>query len=204
LKNLKGEKFDVKQTGNMLMFEVPRGTRDDPDNLNLSVRADIQHYGKAKCGPTFITKIQLAGKWLGKPVEVQSGPLVEPHSKSKNAFGIKMGEIFKTHADFKARNQLKHVGGQKISEEALITTYGNRTFIVKANVLKVVVSQRTRKTQDYLLEIMIKGVGKLGVEVGGLLGLDDHEEEVKPSEVCQKRRLERLDDQDQPWTAAAE
>merc|ERR1719199_1387810 len=75
LMNLKGEAFDVMQTGNMMLLEIPR--RSSPATLDLALHADIERLGVVSCGPTFITSTSITGRWIGVPLEVRSGPIAK-------------------------------------------------------------------------------------------------------------------------------
>lgn len=189
LKNMKGEAFDVHQTGNMLMLEIPRTST--PHTLDFSIRADIERFGMAKCGPTYITSLYMHGKWLGERmggVIVRAGFVADEGDSSTNAFGIRLDKQYHSQTDFALMN--KEAGRDKfqLADDAFVWTQGSRKFLIKINALKLLISQPAR-TRGEFLDLQVKGIGKLDEEVGGLLGIDDHsEEESKPHE-CRPQGL---------------
>jgi hypothetical protein len=162
LMNMKGEAFDVMQTGNMMLLEIPRGS--SPATLDLALHAEIEHLGIVDCGPTFITSASITGRWIGVPVEIRSGPLVQKATPSKHSFAIRLdGKNWLAHAEMQ--------GTTELSKGASITAQ-ERMFLFQVRGLDIAVSQPKRPRT--FLDIQVKGLGNLKTEIGGLLGIDDH------------------------------
>jgi hypothetical protein len=187
LKNIKGESFDVMQTGNMLLLEVPRGSR--VETLEFAVHGDIERLGLVECGPTFITKVVMAGRWLEFPVSIRAG------KSTHKPFGIQLNEGgWKAHADF-----------EKTTNGRMSVIKRDRAFLMKVDVLDIAVSMPNRPRA--FLDLQIKGIGKITAQVGGLLGLDDHTAaESLPSE-CNSPKRRRLSvlraEVGEEWSASA-
>jgi len=198
LMNIKGEAFDVMQTGDMMLLEIPRGS--SPATLDLALRADIERLGAVSCGPTFITSASIAGRWIGVPLEIRSGPILEQgRPQPKHTFGIR----------FDGKDWLPHVATEKtmrLSKDATLEA-SDRMFLFQVRGLDIAVSQPKRPR--IFLDIQVKGIGKLQTEIGGLLGIDDHSSveempsgcEMSASSLSLVARME--EDEPLQWAALA-
>jgi len=172
LMNIKGEAFDVMQTGNMKLLEIPRGS--SPATLDLALHADIERLGMVSCGPTFITSASITGRWMGVPVEIRSGPIVNMGTK-KHTFAIRVdGTAWLPHTEMKTTLEL--------SKDATITAQ-SRMFLFQVRGLDIAVSQPKRPR--VFLDIQVKGLGNLKTEIGGLLGIDDHSSVAALPSACE-------------------
>lgn len=174
LMNLKGEAFDVMQTGNMMLLEIPRGS--SPATLDLALHADIERLGVVSCGPTFITSASITGRWVGVPLEIRSGPIAKKgQHQPKHAFAMRVdGKDWLPHAEMQKAIEL--------SKDATITAQ-DRMFLFQVRGLDIAVSQPKRPRT--FLDIQVKGLGNLKTEIGGLLGIDDHSAVEELPSGCQ-------------------
>jgi hypothetical protein len=177
LQNIKGEHFEVMQTGNMLLIEVPRGSNP---TLDFAVRADIDRLEVVECGPTFITRVYMTGRWLGAPLDIRSGAF-EDRPATKHAFALRLDNgKWESHASF--LKEEKEEKTLSLSKHATIMKQ-RRGFFIKVGVLNITVSQPRRPR--VFLDVNIEGIGHLKTEVGGLLGLDDHSAAAEVTSECQ-------------------
>jgi hypothetical protein len=193
--NVKGEAFDVMQTGRMMLLEIPRAS--SPATLDLALHADIEHLGVVQCGPTFITSASITGRWIGEPVEIRSGPIVQSSTQSKHAFAIRFhGKDWLAHAEMQRTMEL--------SKDAAITTQ-DRMFLFQVRGLDIAVSQPKRPRT--FLDIQVKGLGDLVTEIGGLLGMDDHSSVEEVPSACKMSAsslsLASVHDEASQWSARA-
>merc|ERR1719409_664343 len=163
LMNMKGEAFDVMQTGNMMLLEIPRAS--SPATLDLALHADIERLGVVSCGPTFITSASIKGRWIGVPLEIRSGHIAgEGRPQPKHTFAIRFdGKAWFPHAEMQRTTEL--------SKDATHTAR-ERMFLFQVRGLDIAVSQPKRPR--IFLDIQVKGLGSLKTQIGGLLGIDDH------------------------------
>lgn len=181
VKNLRGEAFDIMQTGNMMLLEVPRAST--PEALNLGLRADIDRLEVVNCGPTFITHVYMTGKWLGgSNLEIRSGPIGQ--IGATKTFGLRIDE-----GPWLDGKQYEKKGSVVLAqsnvtglERPVWLQSGIREFKMAFDDLKVSVSQPKRPR--IFLDVNVKGIGSIDGEVGGLLGIDDHEDAARLPREC--------------------
>lgn len=178
LRNMQGEDFDVMQEGNMLLVETPR--HSSPSTLDFALRANIERLGAAPCGPTYITSVDIEGRWVGDSIHIKAGKYEQtPKVQDRHAFAIRLLEgEWCSHAKYAD----DYGGYLELSSGAVVQTK-DRAFVLKVKGLNIVVSQPKRPR--VFLDVQIKGLETLQGEIGGLLGIDDHSEaEALPAE-CQ-------------------
>ena len=150
LSNLRGEKFDVYQPGNMTLLHLPRLA--EPARTLLLVEADARRMGDA-CS-VYFQVLAISGKWTNesKPIQFLANAHGTPEGRNWREW-MRFGSI-----DLKVVHQSKGV--------------------------------------DYL-NVYARNVGKSGYEVGGLLGLDDHEAVATRPRECAHRHVATL------WSSVA-
>jgi len=186
--NMKGEHFDIMATGNMLMLEVPH--KSTADNLKMAMHADIERLDIVECGPTFIQAVQMTGSWLEhNTVEIRAGSI----KASKKTFSIRVNrDKWIQHADFHQENK----GIKELGPEATISTT-EKQFLLKVNALDITVKQPDRPRA--FLDVHVGNIGQLHMEVGGLLGVAEHDEVARVPDKCKNglglNRIQQESDQ---------
>jgi len=194
--NVKGEHFDIMATGNMLMLEVPH--KSTADNLKMAIHADIERLDMVECGPTFIKAVQMTGSWLEhNTVEIRAGSI----KASKKTFSVRVnGDNWVQHADFHEENK----GIKKLGPEATISTT-EKQFLLKVHALDITVKQPDRPRA--FLDVHVGNIGQLHMEVGGLLGVAEHDEVARVPEKCKNglglNRIQQESDQVRVFASAS-
>ena len=150
LSNIRGEHFDIYQTGIMALIHLPR--RAEPARTLLLVEAEASRMGDA-CS-VYFQVVTISGLWTNQTTPIQF--LASPH-------GTPSGSNLKQWMRFGS--------------------------------IDLKVARRT-KGVNYL-NVYVRNIGRVGYEVGGLLGLDDHAAVAKRPRECNHRHAVAL------WSSAA-
>jgi len=173
--NLRGEEFDILSLGQVDLIVYPQGSPESESKL--VIRALIQQ-GGVHCHDTFMKDISLSGSWLN------------------DTFSFKENEDTGELLIFK-NNILHSLNSNESSkpEDPQIDFINKRTISFKPSQSKtevVIFSEgRVHQGQGIYLNLKLTGFTALEGAVGGLLGLDDHDSEMKlDKELCQQGRGE--------------
>jgi len=201
LKNVKGDKFDVKRQGSAPLLKI---SGDSGDAL-LQIMGRIQ--GASKCAKvTMITALNISGSWLEKNVEVKVGDQsdkalhVTVDGQQVWSAGPNAPE-YKDRMDFNAaraedkykRNFVFNNEADKFFVEELDTSKTSKTdpgiqIAMSSNpnlILKINRPMRQAASVPHL-NLDVQGLGRISpsLKVGGLLGTDDHSNWIHESEEC--------------------
>jgi len=185
LRNVKGEAFDIHTTGWVQMVRIPRGA--EPSGAELLVTADLAPiHANRSCSQTFIHMLHINGSRLGgTPLTLKTGLHGTPQVvTSRSGFKEKMRGM---------RRELER-------GDITIATFNNSAYPASRGMLHVkvgkynlVVRQRQQNHFSYF-DLDVQGILESASDVGGLLGLDDHD--AKVPEHCLPTPATTLDRQE--------
>jgi len=206
--NVRGERFNIMQTGSHVLMELPRGSK--PHQVHLRVDADVEQFGD--CHTLYMQGLRVIGKWLESPgfpgsLEFRAGggnlsfggPGIETGHALLRAGNITVSSL----AEF---SSLLPRALAEVSETRLPKRPSKppgkriRTLAVKLlfprGVTVLVSFVRTHRSLgrghvDHL-DFAVLRLGVAGFEVGGLLGLDSHVAAATVPDECRGRKTESL------------
>lgn len=158
-RNVKGEAFDVRAVGSLSMVRVPRAAAVEDAGFAVTAHATAASW--KPCAPTWIDMVEIRGRLLGcAGIQVHVGKDGVPALEG-DAPQLCSGAVI-------SRNE--------VAKSELNVTVGPYSVSLK--------QQSTWHDFAYF-DMDVMGLVNSGEEVGGLLGLDSHEAEVKVPSECQ-------------------
>lgn len=168
--NARGESFDIHTWGALTMARIPRA--ETLESAGFSVIAHVEPSTAKRCGPTYVTSVDVQGKWLGvAPVTLHVGPQGVPQVDGLNNFITSV----------EGRRTFRKKGNTTIME----TSGKVPQVMVKVDRYAVVVKQLAEGDFKYL-NLEIRGIKDSMDEVGGLLGFDDHTAATQVPPECRR------------------
>jgi len=156
--NIKGENFDVYKRGKINMVTIPQGR--DAAEADFSVVVVVTPTWWKTCAASFISLAVITRESSCEQIKITPGDGLMP-------------EVEKLPDAERRCNQTSTI--DKIGENAVLLKIGER---------KVKFWQTTK--YDKYLNMEIYGLANEQQKVGGILGLDDHEDESEVPEECKR------------------
>jgi hypothetical protein len=161
--NLRGERFDINQPGDYLMFRMPQN-RANPALIELQSAMSFDE--GSSCG-LYMRLVTLTGDWLqGKKVEIRAHQRNFAGSNTDGnatvaSFAVKVSAPLASSANAELWRPFPNFTAGATGVEALTD--------------KVTVAQASHQA----LNIELVRVGQLGSEFGGLLGTEAHDKKIE-------------------------
>jgi hypothetical protein len=194
MKNVRGEKFEVRKPGVHTFLDVPQGSTAD----SVLLRVDALVKAEAtKCSAMFIKRVDIAGRWLGTTPPLTFSAGTGPAGQADRA-GLTVGNSsYLTVEEF-----LSHLPPAMIkltlpTNAFVAPTLANHHVTGMTAAMKFAsgvglkvswVSELTpHKALASSLWVSATGLSSVREPIGGLLGIDDHYLASKPEADCGKR-----------------
>jgi len=168
--NIRGETFDIWRLGAVELLRIPRDAHDHPQiHFTANVSSEQETQSGSLCSGRYMTAMRLSGSWFGNQ---------EVYIK------LVAGEI-RVHVGKKSLSPLEKVPiGKSLSvsrpSEMLVTV------LVGDATINVMHDNAVFKPHFYL-NTEVRNLDKLGVEIGGILGLDDHTAVAQKPASCKNQ-----------------
>lgn len=171
--NIAGEKFDILDTGYKTLARFPKMMPEGA--ASFVVKADIRRVGK-HCAQTFIRHLNVTGAWLSQDLSFRAGDVKPWRTTSIETFVNDQWVL----ADKKIH--LPAVNFKPTGKKVEIDVKGEHA----GKFYDVDVSVWALKHHSWnFLNVAIRGLKQFHGDIGGLLGVEDHEQ-VKNEEECTK------------------
>jgi len=158
--NMRGENFEVYKRGKINMVTIPQGS--DEANADFSVAVVVTPTWWKKCAAAFITLAVITRESSCEKITIRPGDGLMPAvEKLPNAE--------------KTCNQTSAL--EEVGEKTVMLRVGDR----------IIKFWQTTKYDKYL-NMDVYGLAKEKQKVGGILGVDDHEDEAEVPEECKGRK----------------
>lgn len=185
-KNMLGEHFDIRRTGNYNMISMPKR----PGEKNLTVNARIISRGHPCSGLLYITGLELTGKWFSA---VGGSIKLYTETEMFNApatVGLKLGTSTNMSLqDFDARVPKEMMSVSRYSpqppteENTHVNTLMLQFHLGKSTVKVGWSHEKLNEGFTNWMWFTVAGLGNPN-DVGGLLGSDEHLSVQLPPENC--------------------
>jgi len=191
VRNIKGEKFDIVNPGKHVLLQLPRSVQ--PHAAHLHVAADVEQV--SDCLAFYMKSVTVSGNWVASPLEFRA------HSGNLTLGGLTTGaSLLVGGMPVKSLQEFEDLLPTGLAEVATPKTVESnshprkrmRMLAVKlkfpAGPQLVISFIRTRDARvgnrvDHLDVAGIR-LGTAKMEVGGLLGEDDHDSATAMPEEC--------------------
>jgi hypothetical protein len=194
MKNVRGEKFEVRKAGVHTLINVPQGSDADDALLRADALVESQARNASKCSGMFVTRLNIAGRWLGMTPTLTFSAGAGPAGHADGA-GLKVGNSSSlTIEEFESRVPLKMAKLTLPASAVVKPTLANRhaTTMTASLVLgpgvHLKVSWVLERTPDQTLAnslwVSATGLSSVRDQVGGLLGFDDHRSASTKDPAC--------------------
>jgi len=164
--NMRNENFDIMSLGHVSLVQYPR-----EGSAKLAVHAFIEKLGKV-CYETYMRSISVSGAWVDAEVSFQ---VVNDHLQVS------------TSNEWKAVDESLKLKLAKVDVEI----YSPDKVELGVNQTKLTI-WTGKQMQWSFLNLKVSGLSPLGVDVGGLLGFDDHSNEDQQHTQCMPKKGKRL------------
>lgn len=170
--NVKGEKFDIFRTGNIVLLQVPQAVRE-VTSTELQVVANIMPMRNLTCSPIFIGMVEVSGSLLGGATIQIAPDQSKPHRPILVASN--------TDAE------------RKLFGNVSLSNTRNHNLVVTVSTAdataQITVWQRIKPKYDFhYLDIEATGIEAFGTDIGGMLGYDSHADISKKRPECYNRK----------------
>ena len=170
--NMKGEKFDILSLGYTTLVRYP--LEASPSTSDLFVSVDIQRVGE-ECRLSFMKTINISGTWVHHKELSFRAPDEDSHP-------------LQTLVDGKWKVVSKNMSSHMTPAE--MNVFSQRKVHLRINGVNVTMSTRRHQTWNFL-DLHVEGLWRLENKVGGILGLDSHEDVQKTEHCTQEHTSEK-------------
>jgi hypothetical protein len=194
MKNVRGEKFEVRKPGVHTFLDVPQGSTAD----SVLLRVDALVKAEAtKCSAMFIKRVDIAGRWLGTTPPLTFSAGTGPAGQADRA-GLTVGnssyltvEEFLSHlppAMIKLTLPTNAFVAPTLANHHVTSMTAAMKFASGVGLKVSWVSELTpHKALASSLWVSATGLSSVREPIGGLLGIDDHYLASEPEADCGKR-----------------
>jgi len=158
--NMNGEHFEVYKRGKINMVTIPQGK--DVSEADFSIQVVVTPTWWKKCAASFISLAVIMRESSCEKISIRPGEGLMPAV-----------EIIPN-------------GEKTCKQQSSVENQGADTVIVKAGQRQVKFWQTTK--YDKYLNMEVYGLANETEKVGGILGLDEHDEESEVPEECKDRK----------------
>jgi len=192
--NLAGEKFDITKTGTHNALQIPQGSRGADIQLQLQVNV---HQVQGDCDGLFATQVMVSGHLIGFAEKIVF--------EADKSFSVSVGRDLMSHKVGTlwtlVHAQVPPTGWP--SHEPFDTTMkagaafnGRPYFEISLGAVSISV-EKVGHARFNFLNVDVKGVSKLTLPIGGILGFDSHEDISIPLPHCTNHRAKLLQVQEE-------
>jgi len=191
VRNIKGEKFDIVNPGKHVLLQLPRSAQ--PHAAHLHVVADVEQV--SDCLAFYMKSVTVSGNWVASPLEFRA------HSGNLTLGGLTTGaSLLVGGMPVKSLQEFEDLLPTGLAEVATPKTvepnsHARKRMLMLAVKLKfpagpqlVISFMRTRDARvgNHVDHLDVAGIrlGTAKMEVGGLLGEDDHDSATAMPEEC--------------------
>jgi len=171
--NINGENFDVYKRGKINMVTIPQGR--DAAEADFSIVVVVTPTWWKACAASFISLAVITRESSCEQITIRPGDGLMPEVEKKS-------EV--------ERN---------CNQTSTIDQIGEATVVLKVGERKVKFWQTTK--YDKYLNMEIYGLANEQQKVGGILGLDDHEDESEVPEECKRGKRVSSEESDHRVTS---
>jgi len=167
--NIKGERFNLWRLGAVELLRIPRNSHNHPQ-IRFTANVSSEHGAQAdsRCSARYMTSMRFRGSWFG----------------TEEVYIVLIAGEMRVHVGNKSLSQLEKV---HIAKNLIVSRPSESLVTVVAGdaTINVMHDDAVFKPHFYL-NADVRNLASLGLEIGGVLGLDEHTAVAQKPASCEQ------------------